>query len=206
MRFVKEISFILTLAVGISAFGQVPKYDRLPNIVLVTIDTVRSDHLSCYGYQRETTPMIDRLAADGVLFQNCTSAASWTLPSYTSIFTGVYPCVHDCTASDRALPKSIPTFPEGLKAKGYYCAAVVSNPFLGAKFGFGRGFDKYDDYSVFLDAELGVLSIDSNPDHGIVNEIVTGSKVTRQAILLLEQAKKSGKPFFLFVHYLVCQL
>ncbi|MGE5612148.1 MAG: sulfatase [Bacillota bacterium] len=174
---------------------------RPPNIILIAIDTVRSDHLGCYGYPHATSPNIDRLAAEGVLFEQCYSVAGWTLPAFMSIFTGLLPAAHNCRDIETALSPTLPTLPEKLHDKGYFCAAVVANPYLSAKFGFGRGFDKYDDYTVFLDAELALLAADKPRQYTQVTDLVTGSTVTQQAQHLLAVARKSGKPLFLFVHY-----
>ncbi len=205
----KRTFLLISLAV-VSAWGRTtdavgdetpPLPTDRPNIVLIAIDTVRADHLGCYGYERPTSPNIDRFAEQGVLFERCYSPASWTLPSFMTMFTGVLPAVHGCTHFSAALSSAIPTLPQRLKEQGYFCGAVVSNPFLNAKYGFGWGFDLYDDYSVFLDAELALLAIDDDQDRGKVNETVTGATVTQQAIALIDKAAASQQPFFLFIHY-----
>lgn len=187
--------------VGPARAADTPASRRPPNVVLIAVDTLRGDHLGCYGYSRATTPNIDKLARAGLLFENCTSPASWTIPSFMSLWTGVYPHVHGCTDMTSVLPPSLPTLAERMKQKGYACSAVVSNPLMNAKFGFGRGFDHYDDYSVFLDAEMKLLSVDSGRPSAGVSELVTSPLVTREAVALLRKARKAGKPFFLFVHY-----
>jgi len=170
--------------------------------VLIAIDTLRRDHLGCYGYKRPVSPNIDKLAAEGVLFERSYSPASWTLPSFTSMFTGLLPATHGITrGSGQRLVAAIPTLAEHLKKKGYYCTAVVSNPCAAGKYGLAKGFDVYDDYSIHLGAELGMFAVDYGQDLGVVNNVVTGESVTQQAILQLSQAKKTGKPFFLFALY-----
>ena len=175
---------------------------HLPNIVLIVVDTLRSDHLGCYGYQRHTSPNIDALAEEGVVFENCYSAASWTFPSFVSFFTGLLPAAHGCTP-DEAIPARIPLFPEQLAKRGYFCAAVVSNPVLSSKYGFSRGFDEYDDHSVYREVELGLLEPGNEHFRGDVraSEMITGAAVTRIARRLLHRAAASAKPFFVFVHY-----
>jgi len=128
----------------------VPKVDRPPNIVLIGIDALRADHLGCYGYARSTSPNIDKLAAEGALFENCYSASSWTLPSFVSIFTGLMPAAHGVVKETVSLSPAVPVLPEQLRRLGYCCAAVVSCPMLDGRYGFARGFDRYDDYSVML--------------------------------------------------------
>lgn len=199
MRLSTALITALILCVGLPV--RAAEVDRLPNVILVVVDTLRADRLGCYGYERPTSPNIDRLAAEGVVFENCYSVASWTLPSFASMWTGLLPAVHGCVGLYTPLPENIPTLPQRMTDRGYYCAAVVANPFLGAKYGFGRGFDFYDDYSVFLDTEVGLLAADPGRDRGVVSDTVTGQTVTQQAINLLRLAKKSEKPLFLFIHY-----
>ncbi len=185
----------------LTAGAPVQVANRRPNIVIIAIDTLRADHLGCYGYSRRTSPNIDRLASDGVVFENCYSVASWTLPAFMSMFTGLMPAAHGCTRVDSRLPQPIPTLAARLRDSGYYCAAVVSGPFLSGKHGFSRGFDTYDDYTVLLGAGLSPAEDDARPGLDPPSEAVTGASVTREAKLLLDLAKRSGKPFFIFVHY-----
>ncbi len=178
-----------------------PRLDVPPNIVLIAIDTLRRDHLGCYGYKRPVSPNIDRFAGQGVLFERCYSPANWTLPSFVSMFTGLMPTAHGVPQSRSVILPAVPTIAEQLKKKGYYCTAIISNPSFVGKCGLSRGFDVYDDYSIHLGAELGMFAPTSSQDLGFVNNVVTGENVTQQAILQLTQAGKTGKPFFMFVLY-----
>lgn len=173
-----------------------PPAPRAPHVVLILVDALRSDHIGCYGYSEGTTSVIDQFASEGVLFERCYSAASWTLPATMSMFTGWLPNVHGCVKSLSRLPESIPTLPEAMRDNGYHCTAVVSNPFLNAKYGFGRGFHHYDDYSVFLSAELAAVAGRATKP----NDLVTGPSVVRQCTIALEAAAKTKMPVFLFVH------
>ena len=195
-------SFLVCLTPADQAEPQFSSPAHLPNIVLIAIDTLRSDHLGCYGYQQHTSPNIDALAEEGVVYENCYTAASWTFPSFVSLFTGLLPAAHGCTP-DEAIPARIPLFPEQLAKRGYFCAAVVSNPVLSSKYGFSRGFDEYDDHSVSREVELGLLEPGNEHFRGEVraSEMITGAAVTRIARRLLRRATASAKPFFLFVHY-----
>jgi arylsulfatase A-like enzyme len=123
-----------------------------PDIVLVTIDTLRVDHVSAYGYARETTPFLDSLAAGGVRFSNAYSTASWTAPAVTSLLTGLHPVSHGITLGHRSrgaifqqpkLSEELVMWPERLKALGYRTIGVTTNPHLTAELGFDRGFDVY---------------------------------------------------------------
>lgn len=128
-----------------------------PHILLITLDTTRWDHLSCYGHSEETTPVIDELAKIGVRYQYALTPSSWTLPSHASIFTGVLPTHHGAhyvpshgemrlgsMQIDR-LDSQLPTLAEELKKAGYRTGAVIGGPLLHSSFGIGRGFDFYHD-------------------------------------------------------------
>lgn len=93
--------------------------ENLPNILLFTIDACRPDHFGCYGYSRNTTPNIDKLADEGVLFTHAFSQSAWTTPGMISIFTSLYPPTHDVDARDKTLREDILTLPGVLKRNGY---------------------------------------------------------------------------------------
>ena len=112
---------------------------RRINVVLIVIDTLRADHCSAYGYARETTPNLEALAAEGILFENAWSQAPWTCPSLVSLLTGRYVLANYAT-----VPPGIPTLSERFKKEGYATAALVANPVLFDTSGFERGFDFYD--------------------------------------------------------------
>lgn len=122
------------------------------NIILFGIDTLRADHLGCYGHYRSTSPNIDNLAKTGVRFARCFSQAPKTAPSFMSIMTSRYPTYHGITsnigpAARRGrvyqLDKKIPTIAEILKSQGYRTGAFTDGANLYAEIGFGRGFDYY---------------------------------------------------------------
>jgi arylsulfatase A-like enzyme len=96
------------------------------NILLLSIDTLRADHLGCYGYARHTSPNLDALAARGVLFEQVVAPAPWTMPSHASLLTGVYPRHHGVRAFGQALPARLSTLASALHAAGYHTAAVVN--------------------------------------------------------------------------------
>lgn len=172
-----------------------------PNIVIIALDTLRADHLGCYGYSRPTTPNIDKLASQGVRFDRCYSPGSWTIPAFASLFTGVMPVVHGLTSPDKKLSDKLPTLAERLSAAGYFTGGIVSNPALSSKFGFGRGFAHYDDYSVYLEADLAALAADGSRSDRSHKELVTGETVVRQSQALFDAAKEAKKPVFMFVHF-----
>ena len=115
----------------------------LPNILIIVLDTVRWDHLSCYGYAKKTTPLIDQLAERGVLFQNAFSASCWTPPAHASLFTGMYPSSHGVFMGDSCLDVPHQTFAEILRTGGYHTLGISGIPQLTAAKQFNRGFDEY---------------------------------------------------------------
>jgi membrane-anchored protein YejM (alkaline phosphatase superfamily) len=119
-----------------------------PNVLLVSIDTLRADHVHPYGYEKETSPFLDSLARQGVLFKNAIAQANWTLPSHASIFTSLYPAVHRVQRQTEKMGDTLETMAEMLKAAGYDTAAFVDGGVLGSGFGFSQGFDLYDDRSL----------------------------------------------------------
>lgn len=115
-------------------------------IVLITVETLRPDHLSCYGYDRNTSPNIKLLATNALLYQNCFAAASSTAPSVTSILTSLYPSQHHVTEHFLTkLADSQKTIAEILKEESFLCAAFIGNPVITKERNIGQGFDLYDD-------------------------------------------------------------
>jgi arylsulfatase A-like enzyme len=120
-----------------------------PNVLLISIDTLRPDHLGCYGYQRATSPHIDELAAEGVLFQNHISSTSWTLPGHAALFTSLVDSVHGCTDTDQKLADNLVTLAEKFARAGYETVGFFSGPFLHPAFGLGQGFAHYEDCTTY---------------------------------------------------------
>lgn len=114
-----------------------------PNMVLVSMDATRADHLSCYGHERLTSPNLDRLAEQGVLYERCISPACWTLPSHASMFTGLYPSQHGTHFANQTLSDRFSTLAEALRSEGYQTCGFCANAWLDRPFGFSRGFDTY---------------------------------------------------------------
>jgi arylsulfatase len=181
-----------------------------PSILLVTFDTTRVDHVSCYGYGKETTPNLDALAADGMRYENAYAVTSWTLPSHASIFTGKFPSAHGARYDpDGALNLVMeggirgreswdqfrvhPLAPDqatlaGILADhGYATGAVVGGPWLKEVFGLGRGFLSYDDRN-FETGQDGT-QVNGRP----------AEDVTDAAIAFVEE--HADRPFLLFVNY-----
>ncbi|HEX2695498.1 MAG TPA: sulfatase, partial [Acidobacteriota bacterium] len=115
------------------------------NVLLITLDTTRADHLGCYGYKPAKTPNLDKLAREGVRFARVYCPAPLTLPSHASIMTGLYPVTHGVRNNGHDLPSGIRTLAEILKGRGYATAAFVSSFSVDSRFGLDRGFNVYDD-------------------------------------------------------------
>jgi arylsulfatase A-like enzyme len=154
-----------------------------PNVLLILVDTLRTDHVSAYGYERDTAPSLARLAAEGIRFDRAYAAASWTKPSVASIFTGQYPHRHGLNEMLAKLPEAAVTVAERMSRAGFRTAGVVSHNFVDARNGFRQGFAYYD----------------SSEARGHSWESTEG--VTRLAENLLEELHSDEAPFFLFVHY-----
>ncbi|HLF57840.1 MAG TPA: sulfatase [Thermoanaerobaculia bacterium] len=168
--------------------------DTPPNLVLISIDTLRADHLSAYGYPRATSPNIDRLASEGVVFERAWSPANWTLPAHVSMLTGLYPHEHRVERFQEALHKDVETLPEALAPLGYRSAGVVSTvPFLSRKHGLAQGWNIYDDNTAFPPPADRLGRFISSPD------FVSSALVHRRAVELLDTLAPG--PFFLFLHY-----
>jgi arylsulfatase A-like enzyme/cytochrome c-type biogenesis protein CcmH/NrfG len=160
-----------------------------PNVLIVTIDTLRADHVGCYGYKQVQTPNIDSLAADGVLFRQAFTPIPITLPSHTVILTGTYPMlngIHDFSGN-RVGPTQ-PTLASILHDNGYATGAVIASAVLDSRFGLNRGFDFYYDHFDFnrlLETNLDSMERPAN-------------QVAHQALRWLEQ--HSQQRFLLWVH------
>jgi arylsulfatase A-like enzyme len=118
---------------------------RPPNLILLSIDTLRAGRLGTYGYERETSPHIDALAARGVRFERAISETSWTLPAHMTLVTGRHPTSHGVTGPADALPDEFATLAELLQQRGYRTFALTGGGFVHGRFGFARGFEAYSD-------------------------------------------------------------
>jgi arylsulfatase A-like enzyme len=117
--------------------------DVKPNIVIVVWDAVRAKNLPFYGYERNTTPYLLNMEQDLTIYRNAISSSYWTLPSITSLFTGMYSSAHGLVLDGDTLNSDITTLPEILQQEGYYCAAFNRNPYVSSFTGLDRGFDHF---------------------------------------------------------------
>ncbi len=160
------------------------------NILLITVDTLRADHLSSYGYARPTSPVIDRLAAEGVRFDQAQVQWPKTTPSFASIFTASYNKDNQIVrTAGQPVSCKFSMLAEALKRQGYATAAVVANAAVGSDFYFDQGFDEF----------IETWKLHENQEGADPNR---AEAVTNLAIGQLARLKASGKPYFLWVHYL----
>jgi arylsulfatase A-like enzyme len=175
------------IAVGLVALlGVGPGCSREPthpNLLLVTVDTLRPDRLGFGGHERPTSPALDRLAAEGVRFERSYSQSGWTLPSLATVLTGRHPSRHGAVAFDAALDPGLPTLATLLRQRGYDTRAFVSHVLLRPQYGLARGFARYDG---------SVLEV------GHPHRVATAKPLTDRAIRALDEVRP---PFFLWVHY-----
>jgi len=175
------------------------------NLLVISIDTCRADHLTCYGYNRDTSPHLDQLAKEGVLFEDVTAASSWTVPAHMSMFTSLYPSVHEVQNFTNQLGEDVPTLAQRLAQSGYVTAAFVTGPVLNHWFGFNRGFQLYDDFTVNqrVGIEHPMVGIESNTGSAsMLDQVITDPVITELATQWLQ--KHSRENFFLFLHYWDC--
>jgi len=116
---------------------------RRVNVVVVTADALRRDHLPLYGYERPTSPELDHLASEALVFERAFAQAPSTKPSIASLFTSRFPSQHGAVGNEDALDPSLPTLAELLQRAGYRTGAFIENPIIGAEFGYQRGFDDW---------------------------------------------------------------
>jgi arylsulfatase A-like enzyme len=182
------VAFLVALLAGCSFEPKIPAGDPVrPDVIIVSIDTLRADHLSAYGHDRPTSPFLDKLAADGTRFAHARSTSPWTLPAHTTMLSGQLPTTHQVTDDHLSLDVGVAVLPEVMKQAGYRTGASVATLYVSRKFGFERGFDFFD-------------------DHGITSEkinlsgSVTADKVISSAVDWIEDVP-AGEPVFLFLHF-----
>jgi arylsulfatase A-like enzyme len=201
-----------------------------PNIILLVMDSVRVTNLSCYGYERPTTPNIDTLAAQSTLY--AISVSCWTLPVHASLFTGLYPLNHGVTVSKDALPDGFPTLARRLKEVGYQTACFSNNAYISSATGLDQGFGTVEDIwritrprgiertkmsrlikrlerrgtwtKPIVRLLRHAMRVRSFMKHR-PNQKDSGARLTNEKIQAwLREAQGSDAPFFIFVNYMEC--
>ena len=180
----------LTLTAVVLLAAPASAAQRLPNILLVSVDTLRADRMSAYGYERPTSPFLDSLMADGVRFADARTIEPLTAPALTSMLTGLDPHEHGATRNGVGMRSSLPSLPKLLKRRGYLTTAVVANWTLRDKLsGLGEHFDNY--IEVLEEKRWLFWAAESSADD--VND--------RAGDWLAGYAKDQSRPFFLWAHY-----
>lgn len=156
------------------------------NLVFIVVDTLRADHLGCYGYGRGTSPHVDRLAGEAALFERAQSHSPWTMPSVASMFTALEPRDHGIVDWKQPLDPRLLTLAEHLKARGWRTEGYVSHGVLSRMYQFDQGFDVYDSSVV---------------EGRLPRDITTAREVTDLALQALPRLAAAPQRFFLWVHY-----
>lgn len=202
------ILLVLVCAVVVTAAWRL-YWPKRPNVILITIDTLRPDRLSCYGYEGHKTPNLDRLAQEGVLFEEAFCDVTWTTPSMASVMTGRYATAHGMRSSYQRLSKDADTLAELLARRGIQTAAIVASYPLAPIFGLDQGFELYD--AEFTEAMIeprgGRKKPSTNRDemrlwmayHAEHRAYRSDPASSDRAIRWLREERQ--EPFFLWLHY-----
>ena len=167
-----------------------------PNVLFLSIDSLRADHVGSYGYERDTTPVIDALAENGLLFERTYSTTSWTLPAHTAMLTGLPDSAHGVVSVDDRLPDGLVTLAEIFQNAGYKTAGFYSGPFLSREFGFAQGFEQYIDCTSYgLDSDDKKATRAHQQSHVDITNPNIFWKVSH------ELTRNDERPFFYFIHF-----
>ncbi len=161
---------------------------RKRNVVLIVADALRADHLGCYGFDRPTSPVIDRLAAEGLLCTDYNTVVPSTLASFTSMFTSKHTKDHGASRNGFVPFEKLPTLAEAFRDAGYETAAFVSSYCITSEFAVNKGFDHFDEE---------MTATTTLPD----NQIIRPAKKTTDAFFRWLNARHGEKPFFVLIHY-----
>ena len=213
---------LVLAAISTLALASCSAEPRRPNVLWIVWDTVRADHLGLYGYERDTTPNLDRWAEGARVFEDCLSTAGYTLPSHASMFTGLLPSEH-CAHNDHPrLDEEFTTIPELLRSVGYRTYLYSANPHISNSGGFDQGFDltEHPWSPRFRERALQIVR-DKLPEEDRSSElrprfegyergegglsawnIKAAGELAQEAVLAWLGAEDSDRPFFVFVNYM----
>lgn len=181
-------SLAASLAPWLLLNGCSKKKSHKPNVVLIVLDTMRGDRLSCLGYPRKVTPNIDRIATKSTIYSRAYSTDFWTLPSHASIFTGMYPSQIAATSETNQLPPSAVTLAEILSRADYHTAAFSCNSWVSLERGFGQGF-----------AEFSEIWRPNKTNHAREHQPLE-TTATNEILSWLQNSQGKQQPFFAFVN------
>jgi arylsulfatase A-like enzyme len=196
VRHLRAVGPAALIASGVLLLGCV-RESPPPNLLLISVDTTRGDHLSVYGYERRTTPNLEFLAAEGVRFREAYAPAPTTGPSHATMFTSLAPITHRVVKNGRQLQPSLETLAERFGAAGWDTAGFVSSYVLDSRFGWDQGFAHWDDEfepgtaTAMVPAESGPEAFDRR-----------ATETTRRTLAWVEREWQRDRPFFVFVHYM----
>jgi choline-sulfatase len=183
---------VLTTGVLLAGSNLRAQNTRIPSpVILISIDTLRADHLSCYGYRNARTPSIDALAANGTLFSQASSQIPITLPSHFSLFTSTYPFEKGVEENGERVPSEAMTLAAVLRSHGYSTAAFIGGYFLARQFGIDQGFTFYESPFARQTEGSGVAAALKRP----AGEVLASARKW-----LASPDSASGAPFFVFIH------
>lgn len=190
LRLIPLLCILLPCGACSRASGPAPAPKRRPDILLISIDTLRADHLAAYGYARETSPFLDTLAAGGEVFTNAVVPLPATDPSHASLLTSLHPLQHGVLANAMPLPDDVETIAEVLQRAGYFTMGAVAVAHLGRAYHFDQGFQLFGDH---WDETAPLNSVHAR----------SAADVNQDVFRMLGSYAKQrrGQPFFLFVHY-----
>ncbi len=186
------------------------KPGRLPNVLILLLDTVRADALSCIDPVNGRTPHIDAIAREGILFRKAVSPAPWTVPSHGSLFTGLYPSQHGAVWEHPSLDRSLRTLAEVFYEKGYATVALSENPGISVFQGFNQGFDEFSD--MYLNLRRAMVP-------GLIDDVLAASFGRRKTLEYTKEStaqfiswlrgnalREDAPPFFAFLNFMAGHL
>ena len=185
-----------------------------PNIILIMVDTLRADRLPMYGYDANSAPAFEGLAADGVVFENASAQASWTKPSTATLLSGLYPSTHRAIGKPDRLPGSVTTLAEALTDAGWRTGGIVTNVNLSPSYQFDQGFEEYlylaPDFFFGADESSSKLAVYNilrlvrerflSQEKRVEHYYQDAATVTKAAMAWID--RNSASRFFLFLHYM----
>jgi len=211
-RFLVELAVLLVIAMGAAIywFGFVKKNDR-PNVILISIDSLRFDRLGSYGYDKPTSPNIDAVADAGTRFENVHSSTTWTLPAHLSLLTGLPDDLHGVVDDRVELDEHRRLLAESFRKEGYVTGGFYSGPYLDKFFGFHRGFDVYENCGVetiysrnkkkLTEEQIEALTIRMERESHTAQTAPRLNVATDRFLDTYAKPGKDDKPFFLFIHH-----
>lgn len=195
-----------------SQLTRLPQPPNSPNVLIIIVDTLRADHLSPYGYARDTSPYLNQLAQQGVLFENAISPSSWTLPSHASMLTGLYPHDNGVGEDTDILSSRFPNLGDSMRKRGYRTGAFSANyEFFTRHYGFLQGFSHFEEFEQSIGGVLEEVPMTHSIFAGL-NQIATGDEFAYFGLKNAPDAEtvnnnainwivKGRRPFFAVLNY-----